>query len=671
MTSANSSAALSTDLVSTSSSSMSAGVSMSGPVNFGHLITARLSPDTYMFWRAQLVSLLRSNLLFGYVDGTFKCPPSTLPHRPKEAKADDPPLMLDNPAYRAWHQQDQAILSAILSSLTIEVSGMVMFAASSQDAWTTLESSFTSQSTARSAQIRSLLQTTKKLNSSATVFFNKIKSLSDTLTSIGQPLRPEEFQGFILDGLDEEYDALVEMVLGRDHLMPVRDLFARLLATEQRVENRRSQDLGSGSHSANVARMGRPLRSGALSSPPPSSVAPPSRSTYVAPPSAGGGGSGGGRGNGNRPVCQLCGEVGHIASTCFKRFQKTFLGVGNDGRYTARQLSMANHVSSGRTQHQTVDPAWYMDTGTTEHLTSDVNQLHMKESYHGKEKIFTANGSGMHISHIGQAILSTRTSRPLHLRDILHVPTVTKSLLSVPRFTRDNLVFVEFHPKLFFVKDLATKEVLLRGRYHDGLYRLDAPPIKQVFTALRASSAQWHARLGHPASQVVQHILRSNELPSIPNKLDVVCDACQQGKSYQLPFSLSNHVTHAPLELIYSDVWGPAQTSVSGHNFYVSFVDAYSRFTWLYLLKRKSDVFDVFLKFQAHVERLLSHKILRVQTDWGGEYIKLNVFFDKLGILHRVSCPHTHQQNGTVECKHRHIVETGLTLLAHASVPFP
>ena len=193
MTSASSSAAVSTDLVSASSSSMSTGVSMSGPINFGHLITARLSSDTYMFWRAQLVSLLRSNLLFGYVDGTFPCPPSTVSHRPKEAKPEDKPLLLDNPAYHAWHQQDQAILSAILSSLTIEVSGMVMFAASSQDAWTTLESSFASQSTARSAQIRSLLQTTKKLNSSATVFFNKIKSLSDTLTSIGQPLRPEEF----------------------------------------------------------------------------------------------------------------------------------------------------------------------------------------------------------------------------------------------------------------------------------------------------------------------------------------------------------------------------------------------------------------------------------------------------------------------------------------------
>ena len=61
---------------------------------------------------------------------------------------------------------------------------------------------------------------------------------------------------------------------------------------------------------------------------------------------------------------------------------------------------------------------------------------------------------------------------------------------------------------------------------------------------------------------------------------------------------------------IYSDVWGPAQTSVSGHNYYVSFIDAYSRFTWLYLIKRKFDIFDVFIKFQTHVERLLSHQFL-------------------------------------------------------------
>ena len=58
-----------------------------------------------------------------------------------------------------------------------------------------------------------------------------------------------------------------------------------------------------------------------------------------------------------------------------------------------------------------------------------------------------------------------------------------------------------------------------------------------------------------------------------------------------------------------------------------------------------------------------------MQTDWGGEYEKLNPFFQKIGIAHHVSCPHAHQQNGSAERKHRHIVEVGLALLANASMP--
>ena len=60
---------------------------------------------------------------------------------------------------------------------------------------------------------------------------------------------------------------------------------------------------------------------------------------------------------------------------------------------------------------------------------------------------------------------------------------------------------------------------------------------------------------------------------------------------------------------------------------------------------------------------------MQIQTDWGGEYRKLNTFFQNIGIEHHLSCPHTHQQNGSAERKHRHVVETGLTLLAQASMP--
>ncbi|KAK2451888.1 myosin-16 [Trifolium repens] len=57
-----------------------------------------------------------------------------------------------------------------------------------------------------------------------------------------------------------------------------------------------------------------------------------------------------------------------------------------------------------------------------------------------------------------------------------------------------------------------------------------------------------------------------------------------------------------------------------------------------------------------------------VQTDGGGEFRPFTQFLTPLGIIHRLTCPHTHHQNGSVERKHKHIVETGLAHLAHAKL---
>jgi len=140
-------------------------------------------------------------------------------------------------------------------------------------------------------------------------------------------------------------------------------------------------------------------------------------------------------------------------------------------------------------------------------------------------------------------------------------------------------------------------------------------------------------------------------------------------KSHQLPYSSSHEISKSPLDLIYSDVWGPAPESVGRNKYYVSFIDDHSKYTWIYLLRNKSDVFRVFHDFKNLVERKFDRKIISVQSDWGGEYEKLNSFFQRLGISHRVSCPHAHQQNGAAERKHRHIVDVGLALLANASMP--
>ena len=296
----------------------------------------------------------------------------------------------------------------------------------------------------------------------------------------------------------------------------------------------------------------------------------------------------------------------------------------------------------------------------------------MHDRYHGGEQVHAANGSGMEICHIGHSTLHSRT-RDIHLNNILHVPSAHKNLLSVNRIAKDNNAFLEFHPNHFSVKELEMRKTLLTGRCEGGLYPLKSSSNqirnKQAYGVVKPSTSLWHSRLGHASTRVVQHVLSRNNLPFVRDSENkTVCDACQCGKSHQLPYSLSSRVSSGPLDLIHSDVWGLAPTSVGRHCYYVS-IDDYSKFTWIYLLRFKSQVFQCFTDFQKLIERQLNKKILTVQTDWGGEYQALQSFFKRIGIGHRVSCPHTHQQNGSAERMHHHIVEMGLSLLAHASAP--
>lgn len=218
--------------------------------------------------------------------------------------------------------------------------------------------------------------------------------------------------------------------------------------------------------------------------------------------------------------------------------------------------------------------------------------------------------------------------------------------------------------------DRITRQIRLHGRAQGALYPVSHPRSRQAHLAT-PSKDLWHRRLGHPTSSIVQSIISNNKLVSSSNKelVEHICDACQQAKVHQLPYELSNRVSTIPLELVHTDVWGPAVKSSGGFRYYVSFLDDFSKFSWVYLLKHKSDVEHVFYQFQKRVERSLGVKFLSVQSDWGGEHQKLHPYFQDTGITHRLSCPHTHQQNGAIERKHRHLVETVLVLLAQACVP--
>ena len=115
-----------------------------------------------------------------------------------------------------------------------------------------------------------------------------------------------------------------------------------------------------------------------------------------------------------------------------------------------------------------------------------------------------------------------------------------------------------------------------------GLYPLSVarrPHQRSSLSAIKVPAAQWHRRLGHPAHPVVNSILRTYGFVLDSNKDESVCDACQQAKIHQFPFQNSVRKSTCPLELIHSDVWGPAIKSVGGFQYYISFIGDFSRHT--------------------------------------------------------------------------------------------
>jgi len=142
------------------------------------------------------------------------------------------------------------------------------------------------------------------------------------------------------------------------------------------------------------------------------------------------------------------------------------------------------------------------------------------------------------------------------------------------------------------------------------------------------------------------------------------------GKAHQLPFSKSTTHYNVPLALVYIDIWGPSPVCASnGTRYYISFMDAYTKYTWLFLLHHKSQALTAFTRFKNFAETQTGHTLKAIQTDNAKEFLCFKNITHTLGIHHRLICPHTHEQNGTIERKNRHITEMGLTLLAAATLP--
>ncbi|KAJ7958815.1 Retrovirus-related Pol polyprotein from transposon TNT 1-94 [Quillaja saponaria] len=154
-----------------------------------------------------------------------------------------------------------------------------------------------------------------------------------------------------------------------------------------------------------------------------------------------------------------------------------------------------------------------------------------------------------------------------------------------------------------------------------------------------------------------------------PNQL---CEAWLLGKHARKSFPKEATRATEPLQLIHTYVCGPIKLYSFGKNYYfLLFIDDYTRKTWVYFLKKKSEAFEVFKKFKALVEKESGHVIKSLLSNRGGEFTsnEFNIFCETQGIRRPLTVPRTPQQNGVAERKNRTILNMARCLLKSKNMP--
>ncbi|KAM1024520.1 hypothetical protein ACFX2C_037789 [Malus domestica] len=219
--------------------------------------------------------------------------------------------------------------------------------------------------------------------------------------------------------------------------------------------------------------------------------------------------------------------------------------------------------------------------------------------------------------------------------------------------------------------------MLFKGPVQYGFYPFHssfspATSSQALAASVKAPQHLWHQRLGHPSVKIMNKLVSQSCISVLAASNKAFCSDCALGKCSKLPFSSTTCTTRKPLELIHTDVWGPSPIlSHHGFRYYVIFIDDYTRYCWFYPLRCKFDVLSTFMQWKLLVENSLCTKVISLRSDSGGEYVStaFSQFLARHGIHHQLTCPHTPEQNGCAERKHRHIVETSRTLLAASKVP--
>ncbi|KAJ9561348.1 hypothetical protein OSB04_006508 [Centaurea solstitialis] len=314
---------------------------------------------------------------------------------------------------------------------------------------------------------------------------------------------------------------------------------------------------------------------------------------------------------------------------------------------------------------------WYLDSGCSRHMTGSKSVLTNYREERGPAVTFGGNGRGQTRGY------GTLTNGVTTFKRVAYVEGLMHNLLSISQLC-DKDHKVSFSKKKCKVKN-RKKEVILNGVRHADIYIINMNTSTDNFCFVSRASTDmnwlWHKRLSHLNFKTLNQLCINNLVIGLPDfryTKESLCSACEKGKQTRASFK-SKQISSisSPLQLLHMDLFGPVNVqSIGGKKYTLVIVDEYSRYTWVFFLRAKSDAPEEIILFVRKMEKLNNLTVRSIRSDHGTEFKNstLESFFEQKGISQNFSSVRTPQQNGVAERRNRTLIEAARSMLSEANL---
>lgn len=288
---------------------------------------------------------------------------------------------------------------------------------------------------------------------------------------------------------------------------------------------------------------------------------------------------------------------------------------------------------------------WVIDNSASKYMMGEWNQLQILSKGNSSHSIELGDNKSYLVKGIGCTPLKLESGGNIHLNNIVYVQGLKKKLLSISCLEDkgDKIAFID-GKVLVWGKGSSFNEARMIGIREGALCRiynsLDQTPVHLEVSPFEL----WNGRYGHLHYKIFPSLSQMvNAISEIKEYNEGIYKGCAVGKNVKKPFASSDTRSKQILDLLHSDVCGPmAVKSLGGHQYNLTFIDDYSRKTWLCLLMNKDVVFEKFQEFKNEVKNITKRKIKIQGSDNGGEYTSKELidFCKGVGIKRKLIVPY-------------------------------